>query len=344
MSRFTKGSTFLIDSLKLANGNKILNFPVTYHTYGQLSPSRDNVILVCHGATFPSDIRVWSPKSIGPSKVYDTSKYLTVCCNVLGSPFGSVSPISINSETGKPYGTNFPDICAQDNVAAHKQVLDHLGIRSVKYVIGASLGGFHAMEWLVRYPDFIKSGVLVQTAAKCSPWLYMWVKLWQSMIRSDPHFCDGNYEKDKAQLSNMALMARLSALLLFRTEESYFNQFVYKENLDSIWDDMMTKCAKTLKGSDPLCLLKLLEQDLTHDISYGSNQSVESVLKSIKQPVLILSSRGDMIFSDREQEALRRNIPNAIHREIPSIHGHDSFLVDEEVTGDIIMEWMNSVD
>lgn len=45
---------------------------------------------------------------IGPKRAIDTDKYRVICASILGGPFGTTSPLSLNPQTGKPYGPTFP--------------------------------------------------------------------------------------------------------------------------------------------------------------------------------------------------------------------------------------------
>ena len=53
---------------------------------------------------------------MGIGKAFDPARYLIVCANVMGSPYGSASPVTINSETRKPYGPAFPSTTIRDDV------------------------------------------------------------------------------------------------------------------------------------------------------------------------------------------------------------------------------------
>lgn len=47
---------------------------------------------------------------LGPGRPFDTSKYMVVCANVLGSCYGSTGPQSIDPKTGLQYGNTFPQV------------------------------------------------------------------------------------------------------------------------------------------------------------------------------------------------------------------------------------------
>jgi homoserine O-acetyltransferase len=53
---------------------------------------------------------------LGPGLAFDPSRYFIVCANVLGSPYGTASPVTRNPDTGKRWGPEFPQTTIRDNV------------------------------------------------------------------------------------------------------------------------------------------------------------------------------------------------------------------------------------
>lgn len=53
---------------------------------------------------------------MGRGKAFDPNRFFIICLNVLGSPYGSASPITVNPDTGKPYGPEFPSTTIRDDV------------------------------------------------------------------------------------------------------------------------------------------------------------------------------------------------------------------------------------
>lgn len=87
----------------------------------------------------------WGPL-IGPNRAFDTTKFFIFCANVLGSPYGSASPLTINTETGEQYGPEFPLVSVRDDVRLHRLILDSLGIEKIAICIGGSMGGMQVSE------------------------------------------------------------------------------------------------------------------------------------------------------------------------------------------------------
>jgi homoserine O-acetyltransferase len=98
----------------------------------------------------PALIFRWGPL-IGPNLAFDTTKFFVFCANVLGSPYGSASPLTINSETGEQYGPEFPLVSVRDDVRLHRLILDSLGIKSVAICIGGSMGGMQVSSITRRH-------------------------------------------------------------------------------------------------------------------------------------------------------------------------------------------------
>ncbi|KAL3771556.1 hypothetical protein ACHAWU_003731 [Discostella pseudostelligera] len=139
---------------------------INYNTFGTLNETRDNVLVICHALTGNASLEAWWGDLLGPGKAFDTDQYFIVCCNILGSCYGSVGPSSVRPgfherddiPKGIPrnisgqviYGMDFPDVSVRDTVRLQLFLLKHeLKISSVKCVIGGSFGGMQVMEYCV---------------------------------------------------------------------------------------------------------------------------------------------------------------------------------------------------
>ena len=160
---------------------------VEYETYGTPAADGSNCILVCHAlsgdahaagwdAHWKRDNRPWRKDRpgwwdnvIGPGKGIDTNRWFVICSNVLGGCYGTTGPASVNPETGRPYGLEFPVVTVGDWVRIQKRLLEKLGITHLYAVIGGSLGGQQTLEWALAYPDFMDKAVILASADKLSP-------------------------------------------------------------------------------------------------------------------------------------------------------------------------------
>lgn len=105
-----------VPSFTFDSGHTLSSVPVAYSTWGALNASKDNVLVICHALTGSSDAMDWWRPLIGPGKALDPTRYFIFCANVLGSPYGSGSPLSTDPSTGRPYGRTFPQSTVRDDV------------------------------------------------------------------------------------------------------------------------------------------------------------------------------------------------------------------------------------
>ncbi len=109
----------IVPSFTLESGAVLKNVPVAYTTRGQLSETRDNVLVVCHALSGSADVADWwGPLIGGPGQAFDVTRFFIVCLNSLGSPYGSASPVTYKD--GDPvlgrYGPEFPLTTIRDDV------------------------------------------------------------------------------------------------------------------------------------------------------------------------------------------------------------------------------------
>ncbi|PIL35774.1 hypothetical protein GSI_02504 [Ganoderma sinense ZZ0214-1] len=216
-------NVYHVPSFTLESGRVLKHVPVAYKTWGHLNDAKDNVMIICHAFTGSSDVEDWWGPLMGHGKAFDASRFFIFCANVLGSPYGSASPVTLNPDTGKPYGPEFPLTTIRDDVLIHKLVLDHLGVTSVAVVIGGSMGGMAVLEWpLCSPPGYVKRIVPMATSARHSAWCISWGEAQRQSIYSDPTYQDGYYE---AQPASGLAAARMAALLTYRSRDSFERRF-----------------------------------------------------------------------------------------------------------------------
>lgn len=144
--------------------------------------------------------------------------------------------MSLNPETGRRYGPEFPQTTTRDDVRLHKTVLDHLGVASVAAVIGGSMGGMAVLEWPLSTPSgYVKHIVPIATSARHSAWGISWGEAQRQSIYSDPKYRDGYYPSDDPPLTGLAA-ARMAALLTYRSYGSFESRFGRKEQASMVND------------------------------------------------------------------------------------------------------------
>jgi homoserine O-acetyltransferase len=220
--------TFELPQYTTAGGATIKGVKVGWESYGELNADRSNAILVTHffsgtshaaGKYKPEDRApgYWDP-IIGPGKAIDTNRYFVISSDTLVnlSPKDpnvvTTGPATIDPATGKPYGLAFPVVSIRDFVNVQKALLDSLGIRKLKAVVGASMGALQAYEWAVAYPEMVDRIVPVIGAAGGDAYVGAWVEVWGAPIRLDPKWKGGAYDPQDPPKEGLAAALKVVTL------------------------------------------------------------------------------------------------------------------------------------
>lgn len=325
---------------ELERGGMLPSLRIAYHTYGELSSMRDNVVWVCHALTANSDVADWWPHTVEQGRFLDPEKSFVVCANIIGSCYGSTGPLSINPESSEPWYQNFPKLTMRDVVRAHSLLAKELGIERIKCLIGSSVGGFQAVEWAVSEPDFIETLILIATAAKATPWQIAIDQTQRMAIEADSSYGE---PRSDAGMRGMAA-ARAIGLLTYRGSEGY--NLTQQELDDKVRYSDFRACTYQSYQGEKLCrrfdaysYMTILDTFDTHDV--GRNRGgVDRALGRVTARCLVVGITTDIIFTPKEMRELSSKIKNSTYKEIISEFGHDGFLVEHEQLNKLIMPFM----
>ncbi|KAJ6464873.1 homoserine O-acetyltransferase [Mycena sanguinolenta] len=373
-----RNPTLTLPEFKLESGVTLHSVDVVYKTWGTLNAERNNVMVVCHPFTGSADVHKWSSLLMGRGKAFDNTRFFIICANVLGSPFGTTSPLSFDPSTGKAYGPKFPATTIRDDVRLHKLVLDHLGVTSVAVAIGGSMGGMTVLEWQLCFPGFIRRAIAMATCAKQSGWCISWGEVKRQIIWGDPAFQGGYYTTDHPPTHGLAT-ARMAGLLSYRSPESYEQRFGRRiqdqrapnaqhanqlaADEDTEYPYYQTQSYLRANGAsfadifDANCYLHIIRKMDTHDIARGrvplslpvpgsrapdaeADAALIALLATLPPRPLIISISSDILCPPHEQELLARGIPEAELVVIESVAGHDGFLVEHERINDAVVRYL----
>ncbi len=314
----------------LESGKKLKDLEIAYHTYGALSPKKDNVVWVCHALTANSDVFDWWKGLFGDNCLFNPKDHFIVCANILGSHYGTTSPLSQNKVTGLPYYLSFPDFTVRDLAAAHQVLADHLGLPQIGLLIGGSLGGQQAMEWAIIEPKRIKKLVLIATNAQHSAWGIAFNESQRLAITADRTF----YSQSPKGGNKGLKVARSIALLSYRSYGTYAATQL-EVNADKKTDFKASsyqnyqgeKLVNRFNAYSYWFLTRAMD---SHHVGRRRN-SIEDALKQIQARTLVIGILNDVLFPIEEQQFLAKHIPNARIAELNSFYGHDGFLIETEL-------------
>ncbi|KAF8339212.1 Alpha/Beta hydrolase protein [Cantharellus anzutake] len=210
-------------------------FDIAYETWGELSPAKDNAILLHTGLSASSHAAStslnpasgWWEKFVGQGKALDTDQFFVICTNVLGGCYGSTGPSSINphsAEDGAPYGTNFPVLSIFDIARAQFHLLDHFGIKKLYASVGSSMGGMTSLATAWLHPDRVGKIVSISGTARSSPSAIAMRFAQRSVLMADPNWKNGFYYDDLPPHTGMKL-ARQIATITYRSGPEWEQRF-----------------------------------------------------------------------------------------------------------------------
>jgi homoserine O-acetyltransferase len=324
---------------------------IAYETWGQQNRNRDNAVLLftglspsAHAASSPEDPSTgWWEDMVGPGKPIDTSRYFVICVNSLGSCFGSTGPASPDPDSGEPYRLTFPVLGVEDIAHAGAEVVRSLGIESLYATVGASMGGMTALAFCMLYPRASRGLVSISSAARSQPFSIALRSLQREIIRRDPDWNHGRYAPGRGPISGMRL-ARKLGMITYRSAREWEQRFGRERATDETGNDgpfridfeveayLEAHASKFIGAFDANCYLYLSRaMDLFDVADHGG--SVAAGLAHLElDRALVIGVETDFLFPLSQQvelaEALKNVVDEVDFRALPSIQGHDSFLVD----------------
>ena len=359
-----------VGDVRTESGVVIPDVTVAYETWGELADDGHNAVYVCHALTGDSHVTGpagpghitagWWSGLVGPGRPIDTDRWFVVCANVLGGCQGTTGPAS-TAPDGQPWGSRFPTVTVADMVEVERALTDELGIDEWAMMLGPSLGGMRVLEWMVRYPERVRGGlVLGSTAAVTADQIGTHTAQIEA-IRMDPRFRGGDYydaEPGDGPHRGMGVARRI-AHLTYRSEteldlrfgrgaQSSEDPYGFMATGDSATVDPSTRgrfavesyldhhADKLARRFDANTYIALTEAMTLFDLGRGRG-GVASALSTIHAPLTVVGIDSDRLFPLRLQAELAELTPGADELHVlRSPYGHDGFLVEDEQVGAFI--------
>jgi homoserine O-acetyltransferase len=174
-------------NFKFHTGESVPELKLHYTTIGDPS---GQPVLVLHGSGGSAASMLtpgFAGELFGEGQPLDASKYFIIIPDGIGH--------GNSSKPSDGLRTAFPKYDYDDMVdAQHRLIVEGLGVKHLRLIIGNSMGGMHTWIWGARYPEMMDA--LVPMASQPSEMAarnWMLRRMMIETIRNDPDYNGGNY-------------------------------------------------------------------------------------------------------------------------------------------------------
>ncbi|MGA8087395.1 MAG: homoserine O-acetyltransferase [Terracidiphilus sp.] len=344
-----EGDFVLDQHLMLESGRMLAQPTLHYAVYGRLNAARDNAVLICHALSGSARVGDWWPEIFAPGAVLSLEHDFVICINILGSCYGSTGPGTVDPETGLVYGPDFPLVSIRDNVRAQAHLLDSLGIRRLRLVLGGSIGGMQALEWAIHDPQRVERAAIIGVAPLSAMGLAL-NHLQRQAIQNDPDW-DGGYYLPQRQPRLGLSLARQIGMLSYKSAGLFDERFARKPNrngedpwsLDNqgggliggrfdIGGYLDLQGERFIQRFDANAYLAILRTMDTWD-PLNDGATPAEAFGGIRARLTFIGISSDWLFPAESvrsfAEIIRSAGVPAEYREMTSSHGHDAFLAEQ---------------
>lgn len=344
-------------SFRTESGAELPGYRLAYETWGELSPARDNAVLVLHALTGDSHVRGpagpghptdgWWDDLVGPGAAVDTDRWFVIAPNMLGGCQGSTGPASVAPD-GYEWASRFPYLTIRDQVEAQVRLADALGIERWAAVIGGSMGGMHALEWAVSHPERVERAAILAAPPINTADQIALNSVQLEAIRIDPRFAGGEYyDAGDGDGPHRGLsLARRMALLNYRSPTELNQRFQRSWQsgvsplgrggrfaVESYLDFHGNRFTRRFDANSYLTLVEAMN---SHDVGRDRG-GVEEALQRVTATTLVLGIDSDRLFPVDGQHRIARSIPQTLDGDravvLHSDFGHDGFLIETAIVG-----------
>ncbi len=342
---------------RLEAGGELPSVQVAYETWGDLSPARDNAVLVLHALTGDSHVSGpvepghptpgWWGALVGPGRPIDTDRWFVVAPNVLGGCQGTTGPSSPGPD-GRAWGSRFPFLTVRDQVAVEAELADHLGIETWGLVLGGSLGGMRALEWGVTHPQRVARLLVLAATAAASADQIGWCSPQLHAIRTDPAYRGGDYYDVEdglgpvhginvaRQIAHATYRSASELDLRFGREAQPGEQPLGGGGRYAVESYLQHHGGKLAGRFDAGSYVTLTEAMSSHDVGRGRG-GVSSALSRVTASTLVAAIDSDRLYPVHQSAELAAGIPGAGEVSvIQSPYGHDAFLIESDAVGRLV--------
>jgi homoserine O-acetyltransferase len=246
----------------------------------------------------------WWPTVAGPGLALDSSRV-----RILGIDYLGGCGLSSRPRNDEP----FPSLSSFDQAAVLVPLLEHLRVRRLRAIVGASYGGMVALAFGERHPSLVEQLVVISAADRAHPMATAWRSVQRRMVRFA--VCSGRPTEGLS-------LARALAMATYRSPEEFAARFagaprrIEGQFVFPVEEYLFARGQDYAARYQPESFLCLSESIDLHVVD----------ATAINVPTTVVAVREDQLVPIGDMRALAARLPRAQLREISSPHGHDAFL------------------
>lgn len=304
MNEFVRGEegVFAVGEFAFESGERLRELQVGYVTHGRLNAARDNAILLAPGT---ANTRHSADGYIGPGNALDPTRHFIIAVDAIGA--------GTSSKPQDGLGGAFPVYSIRDMVRAEHALVESLGIRRLKAVVGASMGAFQALEWAIQLPGAAARAVLLVPAARAGNVFRSAVRAMIDTIQLDPAWNDGRYAAQP--IAGLRAAGRV-----------YYPWTVADAYLESLTPEALeTELNGTVERAvawDAWNLIRRYQASAGHDVSLPFGGNMATALARVRAALLVMPTSSDRLLGLESAREIARHVRKAEYAEVPSARGH----------------------
>lgn len=248
----------------------------------------------------------WWADVVGPAGALDSDRF-----RILGFDFLGGSGQTTGPRSGQP---GFPSISSFDQAEVLVRLLDHLQIRKLHAIVGASYGAMVALAFAQRFGARVARVVAISGADRTHPLSTAWRSVQRSIVR---------YALTKGEGAEGLRLARALAMATYRSSQEFAARFssppiqVDGQFQFPVESYLLSRGDAYAAAYVPEAFVCLSESIDLHAVDASQ----------IHVPVTLVAVREDQIVPLSDMQALRRILgAGATLVELSSLYGHDAFL------------------
>jgi len=271
----------------------------------------------------------WWSEVVGPGQALDAERFRVLSFDYLGGSAETTGPSrvalaavpsassSTASDSADGTASAFPNISTYDQAELLVRLLNNLGLKSLRAIVGGSYGGMVALAFGERYPERVSRLVVIGAADRTHPMATAWRSVQRQVLR---------FAVECGRPKEGLKLARALAMSTYRSAEEFEARFDGAPTRDGERFAFPVEQYLFARGNDfaerhhPEAILCLSESIDLHHVD----------ATRIFVPTTIVAIREDQLVPLTDLRGLAARLPVAKLHEISSIYGHDAFLKESD--------------